>query len=181
GRELIKEIRKGKHCTEIPIFVVTSAQRIDLWRKLSTKAGATKVLDKAAPVETIVAEIVDYLIPKAKKTPPAEKTDGSENEVRELEEQLAELRRNRDELARLLRDQPVVSSSSEPNVAIQETLDEAKAATQRAETAYEAEVARSRQFEEELKRILEARDELNRKIAKDEESAAESHRRSKEL
>jgi len=303
GRELIKEIRKGKHCTEIPIFVVTSAQRIDLWRKLSTKAGATKVLDKAAPVETIVAEIVDYLIPKAKKTPPAEKTDGSEkedrepvsyqvspspvhatasaqpaiskfaapmslavntellrkiaragqaargtpapnvaptllsgdtplhiaefaeatedsaeataganepevevrdtpapevlesneavighaksassnHEVRELEEQLAELRRNRDELARLLRDQPVVSSSSEPNAAIQETLDEAKAATQRAETAYEAEVARSRQFEEELKRILEARDELNRKIAKDEESAAESHRRSKEL
>jgi CheY-like chemotaxis protein len=71
GKELIKEIRKTKHGADIPVFAVTSAERMELWRKRGTKAGATKVLDKAAPVERIAAEIAAYLNPKPKEAKPA--------------------------------------------------------------------------------------------------------------
>ena len=82
GKELIKEIRKTKHGADIPIFAVTSAERMELWRKRGTKAGATKVLDKAAPVERIAAEIAAYLNPKPKEAkPPKQK----EQEVARVE------------------------------------------------------------------------------------------------
>ena len=100
--------------------------------------------------------------------------------LQELQEQLAEVTKNRDELLSLLRDHPIFGATAGP-VGKSEGLDEAKAAATRAEAAYQAELARSRQFEEELKRIREARDELNRKLAEEEKAAAESRRRSKEL
>ena len=103
--------------------------------------------------------------------------------LHELEEQLAEVTRNRDELLALLRDHPIfgatpAAASTPPNP---EGLQDAKAAAARAEAAYQAELTRSRQFEEELKRIREARDELNRKLAEEEKAAAESRKRGKEL
>ena len=102
--------------------------------------------------------------------------------VHELEEQLAEVTRNRDELLALLRDHPIFGAAPASAAPVNaEGLQEAKAAAARAEAAYQAEVARSRQFEEELKRIRQARDELNRKLAEEEKAAAESRKRSKEL
>ena len=67
GQDLIKEIRKKEELANLPVFVVTSAQRMDPWRKRGSKAGATKVFDKAAPIDTIVADIVAHLNPKPKE------------------------------------------------------------------------------------------------------------------
>ncbi len=111
------------------------------------------------------------------------RSEGSPNDAKrlqEVEEQLAEVTRNRDELLALLRDQPIFGATASPPATV-EGLQEAKAAATRAEAAYQAELARSRQFEEELKRIRQARDELNRKLAEEEKAAAESRRRSQEL
>lgn len=104
----------------------------------------------------------------------------SETSLHGLKKQLAEVTRHRDELLALLRDHPIFGSTA-PGAGNAEGLVEAKAAANRAEAAYQAELARSKQFEEELKRIREARDELNRKLAEEEQAAAESRRRSKEL
>jgi CheY-like chemotaxis protein len=71
GQDLIKEIRKKEDSAEMPIFVVTSAQRMDPWRKRGSKAGATRVFDKSAPIDGIVSEIVAHLIPKPKEVAPA--------------------------------------------------------------------------------------------------------------
>src|SRR5688572_9701054 len=71
GEDFIKEVRKKESLANIPIFVITSAQRMDPWRKRGAKAGATKVFDKASPIETIVAEIANHLIPKAPAAEPS--------------------------------------------------------------------------------------------------------------
>ncbi len=72
GVDLIKEVRKKKGLGEIPIFVCTSAVRMDVWRKRGTKAGATKIYDKAStPVETIVAEVVTHLKGETRRPAPA--------------------------------------------------------------------------------------------------------------
>src|SRR5690242_16001206 len=59
GVDLIKEIRKRKGFADVPILVCTSAVRMKAWGRRGSKAGATRIYDKAAtPVETIVAEVV---------------------------------------------------------------------------------------------------------------------------
>src|SRR5262245_24115208 len=59
GVDVIKEARKDPKFGERPIYVCTSAAWIDRWTKRATKAGATKVFDRAVtPMDVIAAEVV---------------------------------------------------------------------------------------------------------------------------
>lgn len=141
----------------------------------STPAAAAKAEPPAAPepVKERTPGLAELIIAPFKMF--SSRGDDGEK-VNDLKEQLAEVTKNRDELLALLRDHPIFGPQPQS-----EGLDEAKAAAKRAEAAYQAELARSKQFEEELKRIREARDDLNKKLAREEEAAAESRRRSREL
>lgn len=58
GVEVIKWARQHAKFGERPIYVCTNAVRMDAWTRRGTKAGATKVFDRAAiPLDQIVAEI----------------------------------------------------------------------------------------------------------------------------
>ena len=58
GVDVIKEARRNTKFGNKPIYVCTSATRMDVWTRRGTKAGATKVFDRAStPVEQIVAEV----------------------------------------------------------------------------------------------------------------------------
>lgn len=85
GVEVIKEVRAQKEFARMPIFVCTSAENMSAWRRRGTRAGATKVFDKAAtPIDAIIAEVTAAVLaqpvapaqPKKKKetkqssTPP---------------------------------------------------------------------------------------------------------------
>ncbi|HXJ61516.1 MAG TPA: response regulator [Verrucomicrobiae bacterium] len=62
GVEVIKEIRKYTQFGNRPIFVCTSAARMDAWSGRALKAGATKVFDRGAtPVDVIIAEVAATL------------------------------------------------------------------------------------------------------------------------
>ena len=70
GVDLIKEIRRKQGFAEVPIYVCTSAVRMKAWGKRGSKAGATRIYDKAqTPVEAIVAEVVADLSGEKKATP----------------------------------------------------------------------------------------------------------------
>jgi chromosome segregation ATPase len=58
GVEVIKEVRRQKEFATLPIFVCTSANNMTAWRRRGTRAGATKVFDKAAtPIDAIIADV----------------------------------------------------------------------------------------------------------------------------
>src|SRR6187401_958933 len=58
GVDVIKAVRQDKNFRDRPIYVCTSAALIDTWTRRATKAGATKVFNRAAtPVDVIVAEV----------------------------------------------------------------------------------------------------------------------------
>lgn len=77
--DFIKEIRSKKGFGEIPIFVCTNDDRVEMCRRVE-KAGATRIFDKSMTrMEKIVADIVTHLLPpppaqpikpKPAKTPP---------------------------------------------------------------------------------------------------------------
>jgi len=75
GVDVIKAVRQDKNFRDRPIYVCTSAALIDTWTRRATKAGATKVFNRAAtPVDVIVAEVTADLggnaSPASKGTPP---------------------------------------------------------------------------------------------------------------
>ena len=58
GVEVIREVRRQKEFATLPIFVCTSADNMTAWRRRGTRAGATKVFDKAAtPIDAIIADV----------------------------------------------------------------------------------------------------------------------------
>src|SRR5688572_5765809 len=79
GVEVIKEVREDKDYAKMPIFVCTSAENMAAWRRRGTKAGATKVFDKAStPIDAIISEVTAAVLARPpaptvrKKKPPVE-------------------------------------------------------------------------------------------------------------
>src|SRR5688572_9777352 len=68
GAEVIKEVRRQKEFATLPIFVCTSADNMTAWRRRGTRAGATKVFDKATtPIDAIIADVTATVLGR----PPA--------------------------------------------------------------------------------------------------------------
>ncbi len=62
GADVIKAFRQDPKFADRPIFVCTSATLMDVWSQRGTKAGATRVFDRAAtPVDEIVTEVAEHL------------------------------------------------------------------------------------------------------------------------
>ena len=73
GVDVIKAARQDSAFANRPIYVCTSAALMGVWTRRGTKAGATKVFDRAAmPIDTIVAEVAADLLGGGLSTvPPA--------------------------------------------------------------------------------------------------------------
>ena len=71
GVEVIREVRQTKEYAKMPIFVCTSADNMSAWTRRGTKAGATKVFDKAqTPIDAIIGEVTATVLAR----PPAPAT-----------------------------------------------------------------------------------------------------------
>jgi PAS domain S-box-containing protein len=69
GVDVIKEARRDPKFGSRPIYVCISADRMSAWTRRGTKAGATKVFDRAStPVDAIVAEVAAELIGSSSST-----------------------------------------------------------------------------------------------------------------
>lgn len=63
GVDVIKAARRHPNFAGRPIYVCTSAALMTLWTRKGTKAGATKVFDRAlTPIDAIVAEVAAELL-----------------------------------------------------------------------------------------------------------------------
>ncbi len=63
GVDVIKEARQNPKFADRPIYACTSAVNMRAWTRRGTKAGATKVFDRArTPIDQIVAEVAADLI-----------------------------------------------------------------------------------------------------------------------
>lgn len=63
GVDVIREARRTKGFGNRPIYVCTSAANMEAWTKRGTKAGATKIFDRAATaIDAIVAEVAADII-----------------------------------------------------------------------------------------------------------------------
>src|SRR5262245_57045711 len=83
GVDVIKAARQDPKFGERPIYVCTSAALIDTWTRRATKAGATKVFDRAiTPMDAIAAQVKTDLLgvaPPVSTTPPPPPVEGAAN------------------------------------------------------------------------------------------------------
>jgi chromosome segregation ATPase len=84
GVDVIKAARRDPEFAGRPIYVCTSAALMSVWTRRGTKAGATKVFDRATtPIDAIVAELAADLLgcPSSAKpsAPLPEKTEPEEH------------------------------------------------------------------------------------------------------
>ena len=95
GVDVIKAARRDPGFASRPIYVCTSAANMNAWSRRGTKAGATKVFDRAsARIDTIVAEVAADLIgPDAGPAPTDNgEFEGHQDIATKLETDEAELR-----------------------------------------------------------------------------------------
>src|SRR5512138_646126 len=63
GVDVIKAARRDPEFADRPIYVCTSAALMSIWTRRGTKAGATKIFDRATtPIDAIVAELAADLL-----------------------------------------------------------------------------------------------------------------------
>src|SRR5688572_2362910 len=63
GVDVIKAARNDPEFGDRPIYVCTSAALMNVWTRRGTKAGATKVFNRASiPIDAIVAEVAATLL-----------------------------------------------------------------------------------------------------------------------
>jgi len=75
GVDVIKAARQDPQFANRPIYVCTSAALMRVWTRRGTKAGATKVFNRAStPIDAIVAEVAAVLLGHELPAMPAEKT-----------------------------------------------------------------------------------------------------------
>jgi PAS domain S-box-containing protein len=69
GVDVIKAARNDPEFGDRPIYVCTSAALMSVWTRRGTKAGATKVFDRAStPIDAIVAEVAATLLGRVPST-----------------------------------------------------------------------------------------------------------------
>jgi chromosome segregation ATPase/CheY-like chemotaxis protein len=69
GVDVIKAARNCPEFADRPIYVCTSAALMQVWTRRGTKAGATKVFDRAStPIDAIVAEVAATLLGRGPST-----------------------------------------------------------------------------------------------------------------
>ena len=83
GAEVIKEVRRQKEFATLPIFVCTSAENMTAWRRRGTRAGATKVFDKATtPIDAIIADVTATVLGRpAVPTQPKKKKESTQTSI----------------------------------------------------------------------------------------------------
>ena len=92
GVDVIKAARRDPEFAGRPIYVCTSAALMNVWTRRGTKAGATKVFDRAStPIDAIVAEVAADLLgygsnAKQPETMPSETTSTDKTESEEQRE-----------------------------------------------------------------------------------------------
>lgn len=84
GEDVIKAARRDPEFADRPIYVCTSAALMSVWTRRGTKAGATKIFDRATtPIDAIVAELATDLLgfpsgAKQRDPAPPGKTESEE-------------------------------------------------------------------------------------------------------
>jgi chromosome segregation ATPase/CheY-like chemotaxis protein len=81
GVDVIKAARRDPQFSNRPIYVCTSAALMSVWTRRGTKAGATKVFDRACtPIDTIVAELATDLLGHASGAQPSKEASSEHAE-----------------------------------------------------------------------------------------------------
>ncbi len=89
GVDVIKAARKDPVFANRPIYVCTSAALMRVWTRRGTKAGATKVFNRAStPIDAIVAEIAAELYGTGTTIAPADTKSPEKTKADEYEETL---------------------------------------------------------------------------------------------
>ena len=82
GAEVIKEVRRQKEFGTLPIFVCTSAENMTAWRRRGTRAGATKVFDKATtPIDSIIADVTATVLGRPVPAQPKKKKESTQTSI----------------------------------------------------------------------------------------------------
>jgi len=87
GVDVIKAARREPDFADRPIYVCTSAALMNVWTRRGTKAGATKVFDRAStPIDAIVAEVAADLLGCGSNAKPSDTVAPDKPESEEHQE-----------------------------------------------------------------------------------------------